>query len=354
MLRTLAIADSEIDADVDAVSRLFAGHRSRDVLDYLRYQSQSPLQVPFYFLHLLQQGNTERNAGPTAKPTAEDVDLAYRAILQRPPEDEAVVSLHIDACADTDTLIAALLSSQEVIERMPQLHARAFPSGRRLWHVHIPKTAGSSFFDAAVASGWGFVNTNMLSGALGDPQLVAESIRLSPEPTGPTIISGHWSFSQYFDCIGPFDQVVAFVRHPLDHCISEFNYAVDVFHGRTNVHAADPQPMLDRGLDPTSFQRSLEQGYFLGNVQCGYLSSDGTCATALKNLTSCRAELLPSAAASEAIARYFPTAGRRRVNVSNKHVTKGDVEPAVREKILLMSSQDFLLNEIAETRYHAG
>lgn len=354
MLNAFSTIDGEIDSCTESVSQLFACNRDREVFDYLRHQSQTPLQVPFYFLHLLQQGNAGRGAGRPIRPSAEQVDLAYRAILQRPPEDDGVVSQHMENCADIDVLIDTLLGSQEVVERMPQLYARAFPLGQRLWHVHIPKTAGSSFFDAAEASGWGFVNTNMLSGAVGDKQRVAESIRLSPDPTGPTIITGHWSFPQYFDCFGPFDQVVAFVRDPVEQCISEFNYAVDVVKGRPNVHAADPQPILQRGLDPQSFQRSFEQGYFFSNLQCGYLSSDATCATSLRNLAACRAALFPSSAASEVISRYFPTAGQRRVNVSTKHVTKADVDGALREAILLMSSQDFLLNEIAELRHRSA
>jgi hypothetical protein len=109
--------------------------------------------------------------------------------------------------------------------------------------------------------------------------------------------------------------------------------------------------MLDRGLDPESFVRSYERGFFISNVQCCYLADDATCATALANLANCQAELLPCEAASRVISRYFPGIAHRRINASNKHVRSEDICRSLREEIGVRSGEDYLLNHIAQIRY---
>ncbi len=342
---------SAVGSETEAVCELFAHGRNSEVFDYLVHYAESPLQVPFYYLKLVRIGKAGSGPATTVKPSAEQVELAYRAILQRPPEDSAVVLHQVDVCADSQQLISALLTSQEVIARMPALYARAFPLTRRLWHVHIPKTAGSSFYGAARDGRWGFVNTNVLSGAVGNLQQVAAAVRHAPGPQSRAIISGHWNLARYMDSIGPFDPVVVFVRDPLEMAISEFNYAVDVVNRSANVHGADPTPMLDRGLDPESFQRTYQRGFFVRNVQCAYLSPDATCTSALKNLTLLNADLLPTAAANPAITKYFAIVPQQRINVSRKHIKSADVSSSLREEILVESHHDVVLNGIAEMRY---
>jgi hypothetical protein len=133
--------------------------------------------------------------------------------------------------------------------------------------------------------------------------------------------------------------------------ISEFNFSVDVVNGSDNVHAADPRIMLDRGLDPASFENSYRQGFFVANVQCSYLASDSLGHTALANLSRLNVELLPSGAVDYATRKYFAAIGRRRENVSHKHVHLQDLSRALREELMFRSSQDVMLNEIARRRF---
>jgi len=349
---SIALGDEiETRSEMEAVCGLFSPDRCSEAFEYLSKRSETPLQVPFYYLKLVHMGKAPDGASRPAKLAAEEVELAYRAILQRLPEDVEVVRFHAEKCADPAELVAALLSSQEAVLRMPQLFARAFPWARLMWHVHIPKTAGTSFYSAAQDSGWGYVNTNLLSGAAGDLRRVASAVRLCAGPHGRAIITGHWHLLQHLDCIGPFDQVVSFVRNPLESCISEFNFAVDVVHRQPNVHAAEAGPFLARGLDPNSFLETYKRGFFVANLQCSYVSSDATCAAAIKNLATCNAELLPSCAVNSAITRYFPKVARKNANVSNKHVTSADLHPQLREEILVMHAHDCVLNQIAEMRF---
>jgi hypothetical protein len=219
-----------------------------------------------------------------------------------------------------------------------------------LWHVHIPKTAGTSFFSAADESGWDYLSTNSLSASAGDLQKVARSLRTSPHSLSRTIVSGHWQLFRHLDSVAPSDRVVVFVRDPVECMASEFNYAIDVVNGASNVHAGEAQPFLDRGLDPTSFRRTYERSFFAFNLQCSFLSLNGACASAIKNLTASNADLLPCEAMDQTIAQYFPSVPQRRVNASNRHISATEIPRAIREEILVRSAQDVLLHQIARMR----
>ncbi len=348
----------DVESSLESICELFSRDRYSEVFEYLLHNSASPLQVPFNYLKLVRAGKAgpgsvaaENDALRSVKPTAEQVELAYRAILQRAPEDRTVVRHQIETCNGLDQLVTALLTSKEAILHMPQLFARAFPMMRRLWHVHIPKTAGTSFFDAATETGWGYVNANTLSGAVDNLQELASAVCVSSDPNRGVVITGHWKLFHHLHCIGPFDRVVVFVRDPLESFISEFNFAVDVVNRRPNVHLADPKLFLDRGLDPDSFTNSYENGFFTCNVQCSFLADDATCQSALRNLAKCNADLLPSDAANQMIGEIFPAAESRRANVSNKHISSLDLGRSLREELLVQCNQDFLLNQIARTRH---
>jgi hypothetical protein len=350
------MADSNIaiDSNTAAVCELFAGSSASATYHYLLRSSESPLQVPFHYLALIAGGRVVSTAPRQARLTAEQVSLGYRAILQRSPEDHAIVEHHLELRPDPGDFLAALLTSTEVSLRMPQLFAQAFPLLNRLWHVHIPKTAGSSFFSAAVDSDWSYVNTNLLSDARGDLRLAAQGVRLRSTKSGWAIISGHWPLFQHLGSIGPFDRVVVFVRDPLECLVSEFNYAVDVVNGSKNVHQGRPTEFLARGLDPTSFQKSYAAGFFNTNSQCHFLALDGTCESALKNLAACNGELSPSDTVEQCIAKFFPKVRNRWDNVSNKHFRSRDIGPAMREELLLKNQHDFLLHQIAESRQRSS
>ncbi len=340
---------SRFGACTETVCEVFSAGRG-PVYDYLRFNAQSPQQVPFYYLKLVRDGKTERRPGRATRLSTEQVGIAYQAVFQHDPSPDLVSTLH-ETCGDHRKLTHELLASPRFIERLPSLLAQAFPDLRRLWHVHIPKTAGTSFFAAATASGWGYVNYNRLLAAAGDVQKVAESLRIGPEIRSRLIISGHWHLWRQLSDIDPVDPVVIFVRDPLEAMISEFNFAVDVVNGSDNVHAASPSVMLDRGFDPASFPNSYRQGFFVANVQCSYLAHDSLCQTVLANLARLNAELLPSSAVDYATRKYFATIGRRRENVSRKHIELHDLAPSLREELLLRSTQDVMLNEIARRRF---
>ena len=343
------------DCNTSLVCELFASDRNSRLFKHLRDRAESPLQVPFYYLDLIRGGQVDTMPPAGDGPSIEQVKLAYQAILQRAPENSSIIARQIEACATVHDLIVGLLTSHEVILRLPHLHARAFPGAHRIWHLHIPKTGGTSFFGTAGRVGCNFVNTNMLSGALGDLSKIANSLRLVGQGNSRTVvISGHWRLPQYRDAIAPFDKVVVFVRDPVQRLVSEFNYAVDVVRGNSNVHASDPQLFLSRGLDPKSFTNTLQSGFFSSNLQCSFLASEATCEAALNACVSCDAEVLPSSAVNHAVSRFFPGAENRRANVSHKHLTAVEITSDVYESILAANSHDFALFQIAQSRFEAS
>ncbi len=334
---------------LDTVCRLFSAGRDAAVYEYLRQNAASPLQIPFYYLELVR-GNRLGNSIVSNTLTAEQMRLGYQSILQRSPGYKDILRRLLLMRSSPDLVIKTLLSSREAIMRMPRLFTSAFPHARRLWHLHIPKTAGTTFFTAAVESGWGFVNINTLSDSLGSVHRLAGAIRLRPEDDGDVIISGHWHLFDYLDCIPREDRILVFVRDPLELMVSEFNYAVDVVNRRSNVHAGEAAPFFERGLDPMSFRRTYDRGFFSFNLQCSYLSKRGTFRSALDNLNRCHAELIPSEYVNRAILRHFPHVAERRDNVSNKYVHTGDIDRTTREKILVRCHHDVLLYQSAKWR----
>ncbi len=340
---------SASDPTVEAACGVFSAGRS-STYDYLRFNATSSFQVPFYYLELVRAGKLDPRSVRPVRPSAEQVEIAYTSVFQQSPLVREVAEL-CDSCSNQQQVLEKLLTSTSFTQRLPGLLGTAFPEWRRLWHVHIPKTAGTSFLAAATAGGWGIVNLNRLAATANNLLDVASALRVGPETRGRVIISGHWHLWRRLEEIRPGDRVVTFVRDPLEAMISEFNFAVDVVNRAQNVHSADPSIMLDRGLDPSSLVNSYRQGFFVANVQCSYLTQDAQCRTALANLARFDAELLPSDATDYAIRKYFATVEKRRANVSNKHMLQAELPRELREELLLRSSQDFLLSEIAKQRF---
>ena len=145
--------------------------------------------------------------------------------------------------------------------------------------------------------------------------------------------------------------MLTFVRDPVELLVSQFNYAVDVVRRSANVHAANPAPFLKRGLDPGSFSNTYRRGFFIKNVQCSFLSGDATCASALRSLAGCNAELRPSSTVNELVANLFPGVGETKVNVSTQHVRAVEIDHRLREEIIVRNHHDRLLYEVAESRH---
>ncbi len=333
------------------VCQLFANFQKPEVYEYLCKKSESPLQVPYHFLALASEGQVSLHCDTVSRPSREEVEIAYRAILQRGVESSEMFDVQIENSKNTLSLIVSLLTSVEANTSMPVLWSRAFPVADRLWHVHIPKTAGSSFVSMAMNQGWSFINTNVRQSAIGNPRNLGVGVKIGEQHPEKQLITGHWRLPQFLHCIGPFDRLITFARDPLERLVSEFNYFVDVCNHSPNVHKDNPKTYLNLGFDPECFVRTYENGFFQKNLQCQFLATDSTCVSALANLDRLDAVILPSTALNRITKQYFGISKSPRVNVSNKHLRCEDLDASLKEELLLANQQDLMLWQITSLRY---
>ncbi len=323
------------------------------------FHAQNSLQLPFLFLAALSR-DAERlgdygtaiaamvatqNSSPSLTP--EDVDLAYRIILQRRPESSQVVQLQVSAAKTPLEIAWRLICSTEWSQQINGLFRAAFPGVARLWHCHAPKTGGSAFFDAAQRAGWGYINTNLLEVAGQRLHAVAEAVRYLDRQS--VLVSGHRPVWQSQPAIGPFDNGIMFVRDPVERLVSYFNFASDVVAGRENVQPGDSKPFLDKGYDPTSFEKTYLAGFFEVNEMCFYLSANRTCRDAMRALREYEIELAIMDDASEFCQRYFGVAAAK-INASTKTLKVTDVAPALAQAIIAENAEDLALYNIALSR----
>jgi hypothetical protein len=167
----------------------------------------------------------------------------YQAVHARSPDtlEAAVQSSNYDATA---SFIAAL-SSVEFQQNLAAHFLRAFPEKRRLFFVHIPKTAGVDVATRLI-SRFPSINTNLLNRALtprtADILLAVKHIVLEMECSDTVFISGHTHLTTYQNWTGNGirleDDVFTVVREPMSRILSQVNYVI----GRIFAEQTPQQP----------------------------------------------------------------------------------------------------------------
>ncbi|MBW0365461.1 hypothetical protein KXJ81_04295 [Ensifer adhaerens] len=314
---------------------------------YLRQHSGTALEIPFWYLNYVRLHGDPKIALGSRPIVEHDVRLAYGQVLQRRPESQDMIASQIAGHATANALAISLLEGTEWRLRVAQLCSNAFPNRRRLWHVHIPKTAGTSFWLAAEESGSDHLNTNWLGDAT-DVVTMAKAVRLSPSDN-VIVVSGHAPLAQWFDAIGSSDRALTFVREPVEVVISLFNYACDMYHERDTVHSGSVDEFLSLGFDPTSFEASYDSEYIPRNLQCSFLAPDATCRSALELAASANCEILPVQLVDDVIVREFERA-QPRANISSGAVRRENVPQKLLERIYYENAQDYALYAVATER----
>lgn len=165
----------------------------------------------------------------------------YQSVHGRPPDafDAAVLVANYDAMA---SFIGAL-SSLEFQENLAAHLLQAFPEKRRLFFVHIPKTAGVDVATRLI-SRFPSINTNLLNRTLTprpeDTFLAIKHIVLEMACSDTVFISGHTHLGTYQKWTGNGirlqDHVFTVVREPMDRIISQINYVLTrIFSDETPV-----------------------------------------------------------------------------------------------------------------------
>jgi hypothetical protein len=332
--------------NVARVSRLFGlTVDERSVEDDLRRRSGNAFEVAFRLLELA----AAKKLTPSSYPADRDaVDLAYRAILQRRPESLDVLSLHADGGRSLFSVVEALFTSEEWKLRLPALMAGAFPEAPRLWHPHIPKTAGSSFVTAAIADPrQGYALLNSLPSAK-DLQSLGALVR-APNGAG-ILITGHFWLTQLWHMIGPFDEVITFVRDPLDRALSWFQFARDVTDGDPDVHAAAPDIFTRDGFVYDSFEESYNNGFLPPNDQCRMLGAEPTCHSVIERELLGPVTIFLSGDVDVITRTRFPASPPQRVNVSRNNREKLHLSASMINRIGADNAEDETLYRTINSR----
>ena len=217
----------------------------------------------------------------------------YHAVHGRPPDtlEVALPAKNFDA---TTTFIAAL-SSVEFQANLASNLLRAFPEKRRIFFVHIPKTAGVDLATRFICR-YPSINTNLLDRTLTPSRdqllLAVKHITLEMACCDCVFISGHTHLSTYqswaSNGIRSQDKVFTVVREPLDRIISQVNYVLTrIFSTQT---PAQPDTLGWRklfGVDDLSVKDSRAQllklarrilrdkGVVVPNIACAYIGDGG-------------------------------------------------------------------------------
>jgi hypothetical protein len=154
----------------------------------------------------------------------------YHSVHGRPPDslDAALRSASYDPTA---SFIAAL-SSLEFQQNLAAHFLRAFPEKRRLFFLHIPKTAGVDVASRLI-SRFPSINTNLLDRTLTrseDIYLAIKHIVLELAHSDTIFISGHTHLGTFQSWAGNGircgDDVFTVVREPIDRIVSQVNYVL--------------------------------------------------------------------------------------------------------------------------------
>lgn len=323
---------------------LFCGRHDDALVERVAARVRGPYELPYAFLDEgmpLARGAMADEVAPAER----HVELAYKTILQRHPESEDVVRAHAARHRSMASLLGTFLLGGEYRARAALLVARCTPLVPRIWHVHIPKTAGTSFFRAFESAGWAVVNaTNLADPGFGIGGL-AQVLNLERLRRG-VLFTGHQSLANVVPLLLPYDVCLAFVRHPLERAASFFNYMKRRLDEDPNLESSDTRDFLARGFDPSSLERTYAEGRILvRNEQCAHLSQDRTAAAALATARRVHCRLYDTSRTSALIEELVGIASPPRHNASPRLVDAERLAPSLVRRILDENAEDLALYE---------
>lgn len=248
----------------------------------------------------------------------------YQACLGRLPECELNIGMWGYASAEerADHIIACLLCD-EFRARFLQIFGAALPNVLRVFHVHVPRTAGTSFTRALESAhgspAWhtSFRNADWLAVEAGKRGLdslayMVQLLAQFAEGTGTLFVMGHEPLQALIMAgyVRADDKLCTIVREPLSICLSVLDYVIDT--ARRNTGRPDAEDwrgwidsmgcahLLENEDDPVAVRALLRSSRFREDYSdwlTRMFSIDGTLEGALYalDLTDC-AVLLPSQA----------------------------------------------------------
>lgn len=190
--------------------------------------------------------------------TPELFNIAYELLLRRPVESEGLAMLRARKVNSQLKLVKDIIRSEEALQqadRFRMLSKPALNASPKTIFLHIPKTAGSSFYKLATSiySERASFNT---TGEIPEQGFA-----------GANIIGGHFSYSTYEQMTGQ-RVFLALVRDPVERAVSNFNFYKNEEQGR--------EQRISENFDHEDMKKTLRESPFrkgfIHNIQCRYLS----------------------------------------------------------------------------------
>jgi hypothetical protein len=284
----------------------------------------------------------------------------YFSILQRPPESRNLIRLD-DGIYDPRQHFCEMLWSEEFQSRIVRLLLDSFPEKRRLFHVHIPKSAGSHFL-ARIAPIYPSINQTIQVSSWTSKQELMEmlaSLASIIEFYDFIMVHAHFSVNHVVKEIGARfgDEIFSVVRDPVMSAISMANYVATRLMADPSGSYPDTRQWLDQlGMN------SLPEGCSNGDVKAVALAAfhddrivpvnpichhlgDGTNESAINNIVINNVEITDTRRYNRWLESRWGIPPGSRINQSMPILNRDDVIPQLSERLSYLCSEDMKLFE---------
>jgi len=284
----------------------------------------------------------------------------YGAFLDRLPKCAEVTVIKENYSGKTharETLLGAEFQLQ-IIARL----LNAFPDKSRLFHVHVPKAAGTDLREILVAK-YPYIHFNHSQAESTSTTALLSHLRdfvRGTRSADKVLITGHIGLKWYIErSLCRFvDRVFAVLRHPHDSLLSLVNYYLRRIYEDPECRSPDTQSYA-RYLGVGSFEAKLpveaqrEIGVRMlanddmmnANRLCNMLGA-GTALSALELMAQCNIELTEVGRYGRWLKERWGVVSQTRLNVSPQLITFSGLAPAQRQHIREICEEDMKLYTI--------
>jgi hypothetical protein len=289
-------------------------------------------------------------------------------ILQRAPET-SYFSRRDGMSDDPRKRFCEILWSDEFQSRVIRLLLDSFPEKRRLFYMHIPKSAGTHFF-ARMAAVYPCIHN-----------IIGVSTWTSKEEL-MEILSGFASIVDFYDCLWLHghmtldsvvqevgvrfgDEIFTVLRNPIMSAVSMANYVATRLMTDPTGTYPDTREWLDQ-LGMNCFPTDRSNGYLKAvalaalrddriahaNPICRYLG-DGTSDSAINNIVLNNLEITDTLRYDRWLETRWGIPTGPRVNESLPILDRRDVLPSLSERLHCLCSEDMKVFEVVESMLDA-